>query len=228
MRIGLSSRWVLVWALLLSVSLSAAPTLYTERGDAGALTPQLTKGSALLGIRGSLSTLEDVDLFQIRILEPLNFLLFTLSSPLSLTVDDPQLFLFNQQGRGVYSNDDYPNACALLDDPGPTCATQSGFSIPPFATGIYWLAITRANIEPLGAAGNLFSDPLFNTTALNLPVSDEILSNWDYAGVGSVNADRTNYVILTSGTYGAIPEPGTMSMMLVGGLTVLYAARRRK
>jgi len=116
--------------------------IHNEAGDAGDVpeTAQNTGTAAcdasLLQINGSLS-LSDVDMYVICIPNPALFSATTFGG----ATFDTQLWLFDQNGRGVTFNDDTP--------PGGqgTHSTITGQFVP--APGTYYLAISRYNRDAL-------------------------------------------------------------------------------
>ncbi|MGB5973806.1 MAG: hypothetical protein WBG38_10820, partial [Nodosilinea sp.] len=140
------------------------PVSFAEVGDAGEQLNQaapIATASAqpLTSISGTLSG--DADLFQIFISGDQPFSATTLSSDtlLGLPIDnalgiptsllqDPQLFLFDALGRGVYGNDD------LFGSAQATLPSRNGL----LASGIYYLGISSFDYDPVSAGGEIFPD----------------------------------------------------------------------
>jgi len=131
-------------AVLIACAAIAVPALadeWNEQGDA----PPLIPGQVVVGpsntdvefIRGSFLGADDVDLYQILIKRPDNLDISTVNG----TSADTQLFLFDIDGNGVTHNDDN-----LLPGTGLQSRLTSQFVIDP---GIYYLAITQFNNDPL-------------------------------------------------------------------------------
>jgi hypothetical protein len=124
----------------------AAGSRWTELADAGPLpeTAQETTGSGILNvITGELADNNDADMYLIRIADAANF--SATASGGSLV--DPQLFLFDVTGLGVFANDDILNATVR----------QSRLAAPS-TPGLYYLVVTGWNNEPNSSAGNIFPD----------------------------------------------------------------------
>ncbi len=117
-----------------------------EAGDlpATALTPEGSFG--LTQINGSLSSVNDRDMYLIHIDNPATFSATTASG------FDTQLFLFKADGKGVVSNNDNgaPGLQATVGIPLGNLA-NAPFSIAP---GDYYLAISSWNSDPT-SGGNL-------------------------------------------------------------------------
>jgi hypothetical protein len=213
-------------ASLLAAGPVAGDTIWVEGlADAGDLpgTAQVTDGTgALTAILGNLDlpeTIEDgldIDLFKILILDPAGFSASTIGS----AVNDPQLFLFDAAGLGVFMNDDDPtgfngsqSALGILPD-GSTGGLPGGFG-----PGIYFLAIGWFDNEPVDALSAL----LFSGEVPD-PIAGP-LAGWDNNVTQRVDLP-TAYEITLTGTAPAIPEPATMTL-LGTGLAAAMLRRRR-
>jgi hypothetical protein len=94
----------------------------------------------------------DVDVYKIRLTGGGTFSAAAVGAyPLFF---NPQLYLFDSAGRGVYANDDefppdpqYPPGRAVL---------PAGHPLTPTAPGIYFLAISTAYVEPISSGGFIF------------------------------------------------------------------------
>ncbi len=144
------------------VSTNVAPD-HVEIPDAGSLpaTAQIPGGAGPLNsIAGSLSSTDQEDVYEICISDHNAF-----SAAVAQAGFDSQLFLLTQNGLAVYSNDDF----LFFFSPS---FLPSGDPNGPAANGIYYLAISPFNNEPVNADGELFVD-LFGTqaeaTAFNPP-----------------------------------------------------------
>lgn len=137
---------------------SAMATWWTESGDAGelTLTAQVVLGSGPLenidgtyGGDSGIGSPSDADMYQIYISDPAGF-----SADLYSSGPNPQLFLFDADGMGVYANDDQ------YDWPTPTSYLPAGHAYSPTSTGNYYLAISGWDLDPYSATGLIFpSDP---------------------------------------------------------------------
>jgi len=129
---------------------SVAPD-HTEVGDAGSLpaTAQIPGGSGPLNsIEGSLGSSDQEDVYEICITDHNAF------SAAGAAQFDPQLFLFAQNGLGVYSNDD-------KDAADGSSFLPSGDPNSPAADGIYYLGITAFDNEPINVNGLIFPTQQF-------------------------------------------------------------------
>ena len=205
----------------------AGPFTWTEVGEAGALpaTANVTAGPparALHRILGNLTDVFDVDMFQILILDFLNFSATTLGG--GFDVDDPQLFLFDSGGRAVYSNDDAESG--LL---GSQSQLTAGHPLGPPAVGYYYLAIGWFDNEPLSATGPMFQ----NGIGINGPDfgggGADPIAGWNSDVIGRIDLP-TSYGIKLTGAAPALhfdfPEPSTW-LTLAAGLVGLLIARGR-
>lgn len=115
-------------------------------------------------------------------------------------VADPQLFLFDSVGRGVYANDDRF---------GSLQATLSSSMFSPTESGIYYLAISSSGYNPVSNGTRIFPDAL----------SDEVLpNNSGFVLTNFVGTSTTNgrYEIALSGAK-AVPEPTSILGILALG-----------
>jgi hypothetical protein len=139
--------------LELAVPLASAQ-VWPEAGDAGKLpaTAQRPAGAGpLLSITGDV-TFGDPDMYEIYVTGNGAFsALAQGASPLFL---DPQLYLFDAQGRGVYANENLwpPNP---FFSPG-AALLPAGHALTPVAPGRYFLAISTRYIEPVSDHGAIF------------------------------------------------------------------------
>jgi hypothetical protein len=137
----------LCYALLLAAfALPAAAQAMTvaESGDAGSLpsSAQAPAGVPTL-ITGSLSGPADEDVYRVCLTGNRTFSATTEGSALA----DPQLFLFDASGRGIYGNDDFGSLQSTL--PAGTAQT-------PSAAGTYYLAISSFVNRPVSQGGMIF------------------------------------------------------------------------
>jgi hypothetical protein len=118
-----------------------APTTAAEIVDAGNLpysAQSLCGVGPLTAITGT-NLASDVDVFRIQIDTPAMFSAACCGAPF-----DSQLFLFDANGRGVKCNDDFCGAASTLDATSITTA------------GVYYIAITRYNLDPSSSGGLIF------------------------------------------------------------------------
>jgi len=175
-----------VWALLTigALTLSASAQIWYEQGDAGDLpeTAQSTGSGILSQIQGSLDV-NDVDMYAIYITDPAAFSASTVEG----ATWDTQLFLFDANGVGVVANDDTGGLQSTINNTAG-CIT---------APGLYYLAITRYNKDPLGCNdGGLWSTNANNCP--NGPESSSRVNSWT-----SSTGTAGSYTIFLTGVEGA-------------------------
>jgi len=213
---------VLATALAAAAALALPTTasagfVWTEKSPgAGDLlaTAQATYDSAfnsMSGISGALgnnSGAYEVDLYRIRIDDPLNF-----SAAVIDGVNDFGLFLFDAAGAGVFMSDDNP-----FPDPWITGA--------PVAAGLYYLAVALMVSTPVDGLGNSIFDCL--GCATSGPVAGTgALDGWSLNS--SFAGSPFNYQVqLVGATNSDIPEPATAALLLAGGIGAWLSSRRRK
>lgn len=196
-----SMMWMSCVACL-TLPVVAGASTYQEMGDATALPPgTITTGVGPLldGIHGSLADSLDVDLYRITIISPGLFSATVVQG----SEFDAQLFLFSPGGVGISHNDDTP--------PGglPEAMLTSTF----VATGVYLLAISARNRDPLAGPGL----PIWMDTPINTERAP------DGPGMGPVNSwsgtppavDYGDYWIVLTGcdTASPAPQPGVFNEM---------------
>lgn len=166
---------------------------WTEQGDAPPLMPgqETTGAGPLNAINGALSFQNDVDLFCIRIDDPLQFQATTVGG----ASFDTQLFLFDQGGMGITHNDDNPV--------GGNQSTLTGSFVP--GPGLYLLAISAFNRDPVNPINQLiWNNGPFNVErppdGLGAPGP---LSNW----ISFSGASGSYTVHLTGCSHCSVPQP---------------------
>jgi hypothetical protein len=151
----------LLWSFLALTALTAtalAQVDWTEQGDAGDLpeTAQATgtdTSTPLSTISGTLDA-NDVDMFAIYIADPSAFQAETNTT----TTDfDSQLWLFDVNGNGIVHDDD--SAGGLRSR-----ITNANNCIP--GPGIYYIAISRWNRDPIDCDGNAIWTSVSNACAV--------------------------------------------------------------
>jgi hypothetical protein len=221
---GIGMQGLNVGALALGVFLgsSASAGTWFEMGAGNTLaTAERTVGTGSLDtIFGNLPTGSSVDLYLVRIIDPLSFSAATVDLP-GLTVSDPQLFLFNYLGKAVYMNDDDESG---LNGSQSLLPAAHPFG-PKAANQVYHLGIGWFDNEPLSAGGPMFSTA--NPTGTNGPdfatEEENPLLGWN--DNVTVRPDLpTMYQINLTGV-GYVPEPGT-AFLLALPLAAFFGVRR--
>lgn len=231
-----------VVAITLTATATAFGPKWTETGDAGPLPSgaQSTMGIGMLGfINGGVgmsSLLGDIDfedMFLINIVDPMNFRATTDPNDPELAMAfanfDTQLWLFQPTADppdafalGFLGNDDHPdlpgsNLSLLI--PVPTDGSP-----PLVAPGLYYIAISRYNNDPVSDAGHIFlqatpqeiSGP--DGPGGLLPISGWTGDNGKFDG---------DYRIALRGVeFAEIPAPGALSLLVLASL-VMRRPRRR-
>ncbi|PSR19008.1 hypothetical protein C8255_04480 [filamentous cyanobacterium CCP3] len=196
----------------------AADFAFVEADDAGeqisGAIPIVTDiVQPLTSISGTLSG--DADLFQIFISGDQPFSATTVSSEtlLGLPIDDalgiptdllqdPQLFLFDAAGNGVYGNDDlFGSAQATL--PSGTVVLKPG---------IYYLAISGFDYDPISAVGEIFPDSSFDGILLPTGPGGDL----PLAGFAGEDASSGAYTIALTGAQTIQPVVPPAAVDLLG------------
>jgi hypothetical protein len=206
-------------ATLCALCLSA-PTVradfWNEQGQAGDLpgTAQYIPASfPLEGIRGTLGSVNEVNMYAFWIVDAANFSATTVGTP--GTLKDTHLFLFDANGHGVYANDD-----ASSTDKRSTLPANDPNG--PQTPGLYFLAISSFGRDAVGGPDNDLIFPDFPFTGVFGPSDPTaVISGWRGAG-----SDSGSYTILLTGT---IPEPSSIVLFMLGcGCAAIAGYRRRK
>ncbi|NEQ81616.1 MAG: filamentous hemagglutinin N-terminal domain-containing protein [Moorea sp. SIO2I5] len=100
-------------------------------------------------ISGTISEESDVDLYQIFLTGGGTFSARTTEG----TELDTQLFLFDEEGIGIYGNDDDTDCGGCAQSLLP-----AGNPLTPTEPGIYYLGISGFGVEPVSEAGDIFPD----------------------------------------------------------------------
>jgi len=215
-----SVRLWIAAACVTALCLPAWAITWNEAGDAGDLpgSAQVTTGNDTLDvIFGDISHNSDVDMYRIYIDGGGTFSAFTLSP------FDPQLFLFDAAGMGVYSDDDGLSPQPLLPAGG----------LSPTLPGIYYLAISAWNNDAVSPGGLIFPTPNDADNGPTGPGGGQPISGWDGNGY-----DSGSYTILLTGARTAdystggpgpvVPEPLTLAGAVLGLAGLGGYLRKRK
>jgi hypothetical protein len=177
----------------------------SESGDAGDLpaTAQNVGSSAVTSITGGFANGSDADVYRMCLSDGASFSATTVASP----PRDTQLFLFDADGIGVYSNDDVGLGVHVSRLP-------AGHSFSPTSGGEYYLAVSAFNNDPRSDAGEIFPDVF--TAGLYLdgvvdasgPGAAEPLTSW----TGAVRGSSGPYSINLTGTTACDTTPPTVDL----------------
>ncbi len=218
----------------LSLALVAKPghtATFTEAQDTGenlntAVSITSEQTSPLESISGLLSG--DADLFQIFLTGGQQFSATTINADtlLGLPIDtalgipndllgDPQLFLFDAFGNGVYAND---------DSLGSSQATLPSLSLSPVESGIYFLGISGFGLNPISAGGDIFPDDP-DVVGPTGPGGDAPL-----IGFAGESTSRGRYTITLTGAQtiaAPVPEPTSVLSLLALTCLGLFSRMRK-
>ena len=194
-------------AAIAVIFLGLAPSAFavSESGDAGDLpsTAQDVGAGAVTEILGSFTSGADVDVYRVCLTDGASFSASTVA-PMSL---DTQLFLFDADGLGVYSNDD-----AGIGVRGSRLPARHPFS--PTSGGEYFIGLSSFNNDPRSAAGEIFPDvfssSLYPDGVVNAVGggSDEPVSSW----IGLTRGPAGLYRLDLTGTTGCDNTPPTVEL----------------
>ncbi|MBL8878678.1 MAG: PEP-CTERM sorting domain-containing protein [Phycisphaerales bacterium] len=196
----------------LGLSAAAAAQTWDETtnggGDAGDLpaTAQVTTGAGPLStITGSITS-EHADMYKILICDEGRFSATTVGG----ASWDTELFLFDANGAGVTFSDDSASTTQST--------LTSNFVV---ANGVYFLAVSRYDRDPVNAAGaEIWADTPFATErAPDGPGAGNPIP----AGWNSTATTAGNYSIALTGAC-FVPEPTSAILLALGSLAF---ARRR-
>jgi hypothetical protein len=171
---------------------------------------------SLGSILGTIDRPTDVDMYLIYIDGGGTFSATTVGTGGSLA--DTALYLFDENGRGVYANDDADNATKRSTLP-------AGGSLTPVTAGFYYLAIAASGIAPISSPTDNLIFPSFPFTGVFGPTGPgggSAISDWRGTGAGT-----GSYTINLTGAQFANPEPGSLALVSCG-LVVLFAHTRRR
>jgi hypothetical protein len=220
---------IAIAGLITGIAAPAHAASFTQIGDTGQTldTAQaiLGNGESLDSISGRIAANNTVGLFKIFLTGGQTFSATTVSAKtlidlpqdllLGIPTDilaDPQLFLFDANGKGIYGND---------DSFGSIQATLPSGGFAPSTSGVYFLAIASSGLTPVGTSGNLFGTA--NATGIFAPVSDQPLISF----IGQGSTIGTYDIFLTGAA--AVPEPEqTAGMIAAGALLLVHQLKRWK
>ena len=121
----------------------------SESGDAGDLpaTAQNVGSGAVTSITGGFSDGSDADMYRVCLSDGASFSASTVAAP----PRDTQLYLFDADGLGVYTNDDIGLGVHVSRLP-------ANHRFSPASGGEYLLAVSAFNNDPWSDAGEIFPD----------------------------------------------------------------------
>lgn len=215
------------YMLALFFAKSSYAATFTEIGDTGNIpsAAQVTTGVGdLTEIDGTLSPMagDGQDMYLIHIDGGATFSATTVGGVVGF---DSELFLFDINGKGVYSNDDVVGYDAPATLP-------AGNALTPVTPGDYYLAITQCCSEPASLSGQIFPvSDTFNdhNSDINGPTGAGGASPIvGYSGLYEDIPGGGSYRVFLTGAHAAIvPEPEAFALMLAGlGMVSLFAYRR--
>ncbi|MCK6484069.1 MAG: PEP-CTERM sorting domain-containing protein [Phycisphaerae bacterium] len=230
-----------VLGLTLAFTVSAQAQVWDELadggGDAGDVLPlQQTPGPPdvpLVAITGTIDSSTDVDCYSIFIPAPTAFFATTVGTP--GTLSDTQLFLFDKRldptgagPLGIIMNDDHPGGGTLRSTltGGVGVSGPEDFGSVP-APGSYMLCVTGFNRDPVSPGGTIWAP---GSVGGSFAWESEPIG--PYAGpgapgphIGWTGSTGTGTYFIELGGVATKPEPGTLSLLALGGLALL---RRRR
>lgn len=213
-------------ALAGTVALSGAAfgQTWNEIPDAGGLAPgQATVGVGILAhivgeLTGAGFVVEDYeDAYCIQITDPANFLASTSAANGGAASFDTQLFLFDMNGVGIVHNDDTAPGNVGLQ------STITSLFTANLQPGMYMLAISGYNNDPLNAAGSAIwaNSPFGAERTPDGPGAPGPVAGWS----STTGAIGTYDIILRGASFCEVPTPGALALLGMGGLLV---GRRRR
>ncbi len=225
--------------MALAVTAMASGPEWKENGDAPDLPGgQGTMGIGMLGfISGNLGMsaltgeIDLVDMYLIRVVDPMDFRVTTDPQDGELgnasAEFDTQLWLFQPTPKapllalGLLGNDDHfelgGQFSLLLPDP------TDGFPVGLVEPGLYYIAITRSNHDPFSADGDIFfqEDPR-EISGPDGPGGMMPITGWDGDPGGAFAGEYR--MALRGVTFAEVPAPGALSLFIIAGV----GARRRR
>jgi hypothetical protein len=174
-------------------------------------------------IQGTIDTTDRVAMFEIDITDPQFFSALTVNVG-AHGIPDPELFLFDAGGNGVYASDDItiptfstqsclPSFYAI----GDLCGTTS--SLGPITPGEYFLAIAIWANNPQDASSNYIFPFLTDPSGPDTSVGP--IAMWDDM-TSDANTDDARYDIKISDT----PEPAAWPLTAALGLGIILFRRK--
>ena len=179
-----------------------------EAGDLPGTAQLITQNEALEFITGSLSSPTDVDMYAIFITGGGNFSATTVG----WTADvDTQLTLFDSSGIGIYSNDDF-----ATDNPQSTLPAFN--PLTPTTPGIYYLAISDWDYDPLSDGGYIFPHATggLSDTAVDGPTGPgggSPITGW--GGISTIGGGSYKIALTGATAIAHLPKQPNLSSILL-------------
>ena len=225
---GVRAIAVMCVAALTSTGAFAGPDwdkdLSEDAGSSPATAQIITINSPILRITGQLMGLalqgegdfQDVYLFSIS--EPTNFKIDLTASGSGASFDSC-LWLFSIDGKPLLGNNDAaPGVLGSL----LTNQSNDGPSFTITVPGLYYLAITGFNSQPLDATGKpLFPESVFTAGNITGGLGGRFDGGWSESGIAGT------YAIETTGVSG-VPAPGVVALLAMAGLLGNTCGGRRR
>lgn len=189
-RIGAGRRATLAGVALAALTFAAPAALAgtwseLDAGDLPATADSPQGVGSLTAISGALTAGTDEDVYRVCVDGGGTFSASTVGTPGSF--NDIQLFLFDAAGVGVYANDDFPGTFRAH--------LPAGHVLTPTAPGVYYLALSSFNNDPLSTAGLIFpSTPFTGVFGPTGPGGALPLSGW-----GGTSLRSGTYTIALTG-----------------------------
>src|SRR4051795_7020725 len=119
-----------------------------DTGELPATAQEVGPAGPLDAIDGTIDGDTDRDVYKICLTSGPDFSASTVDN----AGFDTQLFLLNSEGKAVYMNDDF----GAPGDPPKVSTLPAAHPLGPTAPGVYYLAISGFNVDPVGDGATLF------------------------------------------------------------------------